>query len=581
MNIQTILSVLLITGSLSVFSQNSCPPETGIPHPPTMAVRTPAEWEALEAIMVSWRIGGYPGTAQVLTEIVRAAQPECRVVICYEGQAMLDSAKNSMIANGIDITQNITFLPAESNSVWIRDYGPTTVYENEVGNRRLVDWIYNRYPPFSPFARLKDDSLSLDIARHLNLPLHSTTGDTFGLVNTGGNFMTDGMGRAFASRLILDDNALPAVFCTEKSEPEIDETFEQYMGIHEYVKFKRLPFDSIDHIDMHYKLLDESTLLVAEYPENISNGPQLNANITQFFSHWKTPFGTPYHLIRIPIPPDRLGAYPLSPADSFRTYVNAVFVNKTIIVPTYNCPTDSIALAIWQKAMPGYTIKGVFSGPLIRRYGAVHCVTKEIAAADPLLIQLQRPPACVYASGPYQISAHLNHSSGIQSANLFFKSTDQSEWQNLPLLNDSLAGNWVAFLPAFPEGTTVHYYIEAIAQNGKVQRRPMPAPEAYFETTFCAPATTENVAQALKVESLFPNPAESYSLLNLQVLRSMKAEIRVVSMSGQLEECVFSGMLHNGLQQIKLDAQHLDPGIYIISIRTEIGVQSLKWVVAP
>lgn len=117
MNIRTILSVLLITGSVSALSQTSCPPVIGIPHPPAMTVRTPAEWEELEAILISWRIGGNEGTSQVLTDIVRAAQPECRVIICYEGQAMMESAKDSLIANGIDVTQNITFLPAESNSV--------------------------------------------------------------------------------------------------------------------------------------------------------------------------------------------------------------------------------------------------------------------------------------------------------------------------------------------------------------------------------------------------------------------------------------------------------------------------------
>ena len=39
------------------------------------------------------------------------------------------------------------------------------------------------------------------IGDSLSVPVYSTTQAPFDLVNTGGNFMSDGMGSAFASRL--------------------------------------------------------------------------------------------------------------------------------------------------------------------------------------------------------------------------------------------------------------------------------------------------------------------------------------------------------------------------------------------
>ena len=42
---------------------------------------------------------------------------------------------------------NITVLEVPLNTVWIRDYGPNTVYGNGVDDRIIVDWLYNRPRP--------------------------------------------------------------------------------------------------------------------------------------------------------------------------------------------------------------------------------------------------------------------------------------------------------------------------------------------------------------------------------------------------------------------------------------------------
>ena len=43
----------------------------------------------------------------------------------------------------------------------------------------------------------------------------------------------------------------------------------------------------------------------------------------------------------------------------YRTYTNAVFVNKTILVPTYRPSVDNPALDQWRDLMPGYNIVGI------------------------------------------------------------------------------------------------------------------------------------------------------------------------------------------------------------------------------
>ena len=103
------------------------PPSSGIVTPPTLPVRTMAEWEELQALTIAWN-----GQSTILSEIVRAARQECNVIICCENASIINSAKTTLINKGVDISSNVTFLVAPNNSIWIRDYGPNCVYANAV-----------------------------------------------------------------------------------------------------------------------------------------------------------------------------------------------------------------------------------------------------------------------------------------------------------------------------------------------------------------------------------------------------------------------------------------------------------------
>ena len=136
----------------------------------------------------------------------------------------------------------------------------------------------------------------------MNINLYQTSQNPNTLVHTGGNFMSDGFGTAFSSNLVIDENEIP--------ENEIDEIMQSFMGINNYIKMETLPFDGIHHIDMHMKLLDEETLLVAEYPEGLSDGPQIEENLQFILDNFTTKWGTPFNVIRIPSPPSTSGYFP-------------------------------------------------------------------------------------------------------------------------------------------------------------------------------------------------------------------------------------------------------------------------------
>ena len=71
------------------------------------------------------------------------------------------------------------------------------------------------------------------IAEELGIPIYCTTNSPTDLVHTGGNFMADGLGTAFSSRLVLDENdATNQWGVSNHSEEEIDQIMLDYPGTH-------------------------------------------------------------------------------------------------------------------------------------------------------------------------------------------------------------------------------------------------------------------------------------------------------------------------------------------------------------
>ena len=85
--------------------------------------------------------------------------------------------------------------------------------------------------------------------------------------------------------------------------------------------------------------------------------------------------------------PEQGGGYPTK--TDYLTYSNAVFVNNTVILPTYQ-QYDTTAIRIWEEALPGYNIVGIDcdggNSNIIALSGAIHCITHSVGVEDPLMI---------------------------------------------------------------------------------------------------------------------------------------------------------------------------------------------------
>lgn len=460
---------------------------------PTTPVRAAAEWEEVEYLVVTW----VPAYQNILRQIVAAGVNECKVVITTQNQT---SVANYLTSNGISLT-NVIFMNAPWDSIWIRDYAGNTIYSNDVGDRALTDWIYNRPRP-------NDNVMPSSHSSLVGVPIYITDSGTNDLVNTGGNYMSDGLGNAFASELILDENAAGNPYnVSAKTEAQIDAIMESYMGITNFIKMPTLPYDEIHHIDMHMKLLDEQTLLVSRYPPGVADGPQIESNINYVLSNFNSPFGTPYKIKWIDAPPSTGGLYPDN-GGLYRTYSNATFVNKTLLVPTYRPEVDGPALNYLQQLLPGYNIVGIdvdnSNENLISSLGAIHCITHTIGVADPLLI-VHQPVEQASAGAMVSIQASIQHNSGISAATVYWRETGSTTFQQTGMVSGA-NNQWSASLQIPWGDTDVEYYIGAVATSGKTQVRPIVAPSGYW-TIDVQQLSAEQWA-ANNISKPYPNPAQ-------------------------------------------------------------------------
>ena len=536
-------------------------------------LRTMAEWEEAQSLTITWA-SFFP----ILKQITKAVQEECEVIILSQdvNETEFYLLSNAGGVSGLDDLENVTILEADFNSIWMRDYAANTVYGNGVDDLLLVDWIYNRPRP-------DDDASPQVIADHLGIDLYCTTENPIDLVNTGGNFMSDGFGSGFASRLILEENEPGNAYeVSAKSEAEIDQIMTDWMGLERYIKMTELPNDIIHHIDMHMKLLDEERLLVSEYPEGVSDGPQIMANMEYLISNFNSVFGTPYEITWIPAPPDN-GQWPLLFQNNarYKTYTNAVFVNNTVLLPTYEEPFDSEAIAIWEQAMPGYNIVGIDvdnqGQDLINLSGAIHCITHSVGVEDPLLISHQALRDTDDTENDYNVEALVRHRSGISGANLYWK-TDLADDYAVVAMSSLGEDQWAANIPAQEAGTTVFYYVQGTADSGKTQVRPMPAPEGYWSFDVTGDVSVPINERAIFVP-LFPNPASATTCVPLELQTSMEGKLSLVNSLGQEVEVIHQGNFKVGNSKYFFDAASHTPGLYSVVLTAPSGSIQQKVVI--
>jgi hypothetical protein len=329
---------------------------------------------------------------------------------------------------------------------------------------------------------------------------------------------------------------------------------------------------------MHMKLLDESTILMSEYPEGVADGPQINANLDYVLSNYTTKWGTPFDVIRIPSPPEYNYGYP-DVGGYYLTYSNAVFVNNKVILPTYYEEYDTTAIKIWEEALPGYEIVGIDcdsgNDNIISLSGAIHCITHSVGVEDPLIISHLPLSDTENTTDPYSVDGYLSHRNGISTATLFYSTNPDGPWVEVSMSDIGNGEDFTAYIPAQSAGTDVYYYINGVAESGKIGNRPMPAPEGWW-TFHVGEIIIDGIEENELggVSPIYPNPASAITCVPVQLKRELHARVVLRNVIGATIEVIHNGALTQGESKLFFDASNLSSGAYVVTLEFEDGSMS-------
>ncbi|HSH64741.1 MAG TPA: T9SS type A sorting domain-containing protein, partial [Bacteroidia bacterium] len=204
--------------------------------------------------------------------------------------------------------------------------------------------------------------------------------------------------------------------------------------------------------------------------------------------------------------------------------------------------------------------------------GSLHCITHSVGTTDPLLIVHQNLPNTTNCTNPYEVNARIQHRSGIKTATVYYTTDITKPYASAPMtLSNAGANTWTGYIPAFPAGTRVFYYVEAQSVSGKKQVRPMPAPKGYF--TFLVYGTTglsEN-EPAFTMKPAYPNPSKGITCIPFYCNKAMTGNISLMNIAGEKIASIYEGRMEAGEKNYFINTMDLSAGVYLITAETDEG----------
>ncbi len=413
----------------------------GAPSPP---VRMPGEFEPVKGVIIQWDFNECNALHAFLVEAVQEANATAYVLVDDEHnrRRIVDYLESGSVP-----TENTVFITCKTNSLWVRDYGPTTVYCGPGLRPAFIDWKYafENQPG--------DDNAPQCVASALEWPVFSSVGNGNLLVLDGGDLFSDGFGSIFSSEQVINDNG---------GDVSALNPVKEYTGADRYVILESLGTERDRHLDMYMKLLDEETILVGQYPDYAPGSDILEANVN-VLENLRSCYGRPYRIIRIPLPAadeDRR---------DLRSYTNSLIVNNHVLVPVYGIDLDQAALDVYRAAMPGYEIVTYDCSNVVKQKGALHCVTCQIHRDKAVRIGHPRFTSKLELYTPIEFSATVWSPEPVGDVTVHVKFQGESDYQAHRMITDK--GRYVQYIMASVPGE-VRYYITVRTEDGPAGYKP-------------------------------------------------------------------------------------------------------------
>jgi agmatine deiminase len=281
------------------------------------------------------------------------------------------------------VPPNVRVVPMLFDDTWVRDTGPTVLVSNEA-RPVAVDWRFNSWGGLFSQSSL-DDDVAQTIAQ---AEAFATVRGP--IVLEGGAIVTDGRGTLIATaESILCSNRNPGL-----SQEDAEAVFREFLNITNVIWLPQglANDESGGHIDNVCAFASERVLVVSSAPDPSHPSSERLRVAKDILRRARNTSNEQFELVEIPLPaPTAITAQEAAgfaaPAGTILrqagcqlapSHVNFYISNGAVFVPTFNSPTDDIALDILRKAFVGRAVVPFQSREFLLGGGAIHCLTREI-----------------------------------------------------------------------------------------------------------------------------------------------------------------------------------------------------------
>jgi agmatine deiminase len=331
----------------------------------------PAEWHPHVATWItfphndhSWQgdklADMYPAYFQLIHAI---SQGEAIHINCHSAE-LKDFISSQLPRYQIDPKQVFCHI-RPTNDAWCRDHGPAFLIHQEDSSRLLVDWGYNawggKYPPFDD-----DNRIPLAIAQEIGLESVSP-----GIIMEGGSVDFNGAGTVITSKsCLLNRNRN-----SHLNQEQIEHYLCDYYGVSQvlWVSDGIVGDDTDGHIDDTVRFVNKNTVIAMVEPNRADDNHLVLQQNLEELKAMRLLNGDPLKIVEIPMPDPVV-------IDEFRapgSYANFYICNAGVLVPTFDCPQDALALEILRQLFHDRPVIGLSASKIIWGQGSFHCLTQQ------------------------------------------------------------------------------------------------------------------------------------------------------------------------------------------------------------
>jgi agmatine deiminase len=335
----------------------------------------PAEWEPHEATWLGWPHNptDWPDKLDtirwVYAEIVRKISAGEIVRILVNSRAAAKNAARYLERAGAGV-ERVEFVVHPTNRGWTRDSGP--VFVRGAGGTAIVHFHFNAWAKYRDWQ--KDRRVPETAAKRLGKRLFDARAGSRRFVLEGGGIEVNGRGTLLTTEECYLDPK------TQVRNPGLaragfEEALRANLGVTNVFWLAAGPAgdDTHGHIDDICRFVNPRTvvLIKEDNPKDINYRP-LSENWERI-RDLRLEDGSQPDVIALPMPApiffdgDRLPA----------SYANFYISNAAVLVPTFNDPSDRVALGILSELFAPRPVVGIHAVDLVLGFGTLHCLTQQ------------------------------------------------------------------------------------------------------------------------------------------------------------------------------------------------------------